>query len=323
MSSLAHIRELVGVAAVAGMNFCSLLRICLRACCSRPNRSDTSELDRLMLSGADSPVAKCGGYQDEMADQDPFGEAGNPCTICSSETRYNTHFAFPCHHAACELCWQTWLRERQTCMICGNQVKSIHRFSETLLVTAHCSKSGEDQGYLDGIMSVRTICDDGSMHSLNADLEAALAQLVKELVTVKARLRDVSCTFSPHSCFHSVHVSTSRFREIFVSPANCHVSREFLRDAHASDVVRRLRLASHPRRRRDHRHHLKPVRRRCACGCRTCGPTWTGRGCGAWAPTRARPSPPSRAPPSRTRSAHAIVLRRSTVLRRLRIDVMQ
>ena len=202
MNRIAQIREIAGVAGVLGMNFCSLIRFCLRACCSRPNRSDTSELDHLMLSGSDSPFSKCGVYQEEMSDQDPFGEAGNPCTICSSETRFNTHFGFPCHHAACELCWQTWLRERPTCMICGNNVKSIHRFSETLLAIAKRMQygAGESDGYRAGSTANQSGNDSSSMHSLNFELEAALAQLVKELVTVKARLRDVSRRESNTAC---------------------------------------------------------------------------------------------------------------------------
>ena len=33
---------------------------------------------------------------DKMADEDIFGEAGLPCSICNSETRLQTHFALPC-----------------------------------------------------------------------------------------------------------------------------------------------------------------------------------------------------------------------------------
>lgn len=36
------------------------------------------------------------GKYDEIADEDLFGGAGLPCSICSSETRLQTHFAMPC-----------------------------------------------------------------------------------------------------------------------------------------------------------------------------------------------------------------------------------
>jgi hypothetical protein len=35
---------------------------------------------------------------ERMADEDIFGEAGLPCSICTSETRLNSHFAVPCRY---------------------------------------------------------------------------------------------------------------------------------------------------------------------------------------------------------------------------------
>ena len=145
----------------------------------------------MLASSPDSPFGKCSGFKDEMTEQDPFGEAGNPCTICSSETRFNTHFGFPCQHAACELCWQTWLRERPTCMICGNVVKSVHKFSESMLLSSTLAGSGDGQGGTHPASSPPGASDRAGMSALNMELEAALAQLVKELVLVKARLREV------------------------------------------------------------------------------------------------------------------------------------
>mmetsp|Transcript_48518 Transcript_48518/g.128339 ORF Transcript_48518/g.128339 Transcript_48518/m.128339 type:complete len:224 (+) Transcript_48518:41-712(+) len=171
---------------IVGLQIISCVRTCLGNCRGRATRMDTSELDRLMISVNHDATSKFPIYQDDFANQDPFQEAGNTCTICSSDTRFNTHFAFPCHHAACEECWKTWLQERHTCMICGDQVASVHRFSPSVLNSSPWSQlpSPTDDGSNDAPPKA-------TMHKLNKKFEAAFTQLVHEMVEIKAKLREV------------------------------------------------------------------------------------------------------------------------------------
>lgn len=82
-----------------------------------------------------------------------FQEMGGECCICTVNTA--THYALPCRHAACKVCWSRWLsspaaapspgspaagelREDQeqhkaSCMTCANPVRSIRRFPESLV----------------------------------------------------------------------------------------------------------------------------------------------------------------------------------------------
>lgn len=70
-------------------------------------------------------VSRSGVEAGALAEEDPFGEAGKPCNICSSETRTQTNFAVPCQHSACERCWETWTQSHSTCMMCGKAVQQV------------------------------------------------------------------------------------------------------------------------------------------------------------------------------------------------------
>ena len=78
-------------------------------------------------------LSRSGGDDCGLAEEDPFGEAGQPCNICSSETRTQTHFATPCRHSACERCWETWTQSHATCMICGKAVQKVLLHTRTRL----------------------------------------------------------------------------------------------------------------------------------------------------------------------------------------------
>jgi hypothetical protein len=312
MSMLDRIRESLANAGAVGICLGSVLRLCLRACCRRPQGSDASELDRLMLASSDGAFSKCGVFNEEMADQDPFSEAGNPCTICSSETRYNTHFGFPCHHAACEQCWQTWRHEHSTCMICGDNIKSVHGFSDALIKTVSCRAQveGMDDTAHIGASPVQGNSAHNGMHSLNSQLESALAQLIHELVLVKARLREV-CTPVPTVAiaFRLAHArlnSPTQLPASTLRPPLSFAPRTIFPSTGppgSPPPTRSCRFQPLPTTHLAPPRPSPPPRRRCTRGWRRCGRTWTAPACAAWAPTRAPPSPPSRPPPSRTRSA--------------------
>ena len=85
---------------------------------------------KLQVATAEDPAKsqQCGESGAALdGEHDPFGEAGQNCSICAAETRFNTHFAFPCRHAACEKCWHTWLKDQSTCMWCNAKVQSLSR----------------------------------------------------------------------------------------------------------------------------------------------------------------------------------------------------
>ncbi|KAJ1482367.1 hypothetical protein T484DRAFT_1897764 [Baffinella frigidus] len=148
------------------------------------------------------------GQPDE--DVDEFGEAGQPCTICFSELRSNTHFAVPCRHAACEACWDTWLEQHDTCMICAKRVRSTVRFSERLapLYPEEAARRpglpgspdvarSETGGSIHAIntdleAALAALGAGGAIHAINTDLEAALAALVRSVVHVRSLLSNVS-----------------------------------------------------------------------------------------------------------------------------------
>jgi hypothetical protein len=83
------------------------------------------------------------------------------------------------------------LRERPTCMICGDRIISVHRFSDTRLANAgmHLPASKYSGTSMSNMSSTGS-----SMHGINLRLEAALSHLIQALVHVKTRLREVkSC----------------------------------------------------------------------------------------------------------------------------------
>jgi hypothetical protein len=110
------------------------------------------------------------------AAEDPFGEAGQCCSICSSETRRSTHFAVPCRHAACERCWKLWLKEQSTCMMCCSHVACYRRFAYSLVPAQPHELQMQSSAF----------------HLINNDLETSIAGLAACFVTIKSLLSDVS-----------------------------------------------------------------------------------------------------------------------------------
>ena len=120
--------------------------------------------------------AECSALPDDVVgdDEDPYGEAGQCCSICAAETRCNTHFAVPCRHAACEQCWNTWLKDNSTCMMCCTRVHGIKRFAHTLVPEQPLEAPGSLQL--------------SPLHAINQELEAAVGALLESLVFIKSRL---------------------------------------------------------------------------------------------------------------------------------------
>jgi len=58
-------------------------------------------------------------------------DVGETCDICSINPA--THFALPCNHRACKVCWGRWLAEHQNCMTCTNHVRNIQRYPQNVL----------------------------------------------------------------------------------------------------------------------------------------------------------------------------------------------
>ena len=114
--------------------------------------------------------------QVEVTDEDPFGEAGQLCNICASETRINTHFAVPCRHAACEQCWETWLRQQASCMMCAQRVRTIKRFAHSIVPPQPHEAPGPPESPL---------------YAINSELETAVAGVLASLVSIKARLGEL------------------------------------------------------------------------------------------------------------------------------------
>mmetsp|Transcript_6274 Transcript_6274/g.22313 ORF Transcript_6274/g.22313 Transcript_6274/m.22313 type:complete len:269 (-) Transcript_6274:2361-3167(-) len=112
-------------------------------------------------------------------DQDPFEEAGQQCNICAGETKFNTHFSVSCRHSACRDCWETWLKEHTTCMVCCEKVQKIQRFSNDLVPSEKDHSNEHIQG------------DNGCSDDINYRLEQVSNAFMRSLVDVKSRFNDV------------------------------------------------------------------------------------------------------------------------------------
>jgi len=60
-----------------------------------------------------------------------FSEVGSMCDIC--DTNASTHYAIPCYHAACKVCWSRWLANQNKCMVCCTQVQHLSRYPIDML----------------------------------------------------------------------------------------------------------------------------------------------------------------------------------------------
>jgi hypothetical protein len=99
-----------------------------------------------------------------------FQEMGGECCICTVNTA--THYALPCRHAACKVCWSRWLsspaaagspaagdlredqeQHKESCMTCANPVRSIRRFPESLVPLELVElPAGERHKHMVGVM---------------------------------------------------------------------------------------------------------------------------------------------------------------------------
>lgn len=122
--------------------------------------------------------------QDKLADDgslDEYGDAGTACDIFNDDERVKTHFAVPCRHALCEVCWNTWLECSTKCPICGMCVTGTRRFSSSLVPLRHyeiasrCMLSPQSQ----------SSSNIPQLYSLNGELEKTAHQAISNLVLAK------------------------------------------------------------------------------------------------------------------------------------------
>jgi len=102
----------------------------------RKDREEESNLAKFFIQGQQSEESTRVAHEKSLsASNNGSGsyedEPGRPCFICT--TNKCTHFALPCHHSACKVCWSRWLANSKTCMTCAGEVESICRYSLDLV----------------------------------------------------------------------------------------------------------------------------------------------------------------------------------------------
>mmetsp|Transcript_25703 Transcript_25703/g.41445 ORF Transcript_25703/g.41445 Transcript_25703/m.41445 type:complete len:419 (+) Transcript_25703:58-1314(+) len=138
----------------------------------RKEQQEESNLSKYLLSRNDD-------LDDTEGMDITFSEIGSICDICSINTR--THFALPCYHSACKVCWSRWLSNSKVCMTCATPVDKIQRYPLSVLpLTLYETESVEKASKSKSSLVMATLV-----------VEESLERCVRSILLVKDKLGNI------------------------------------------------------------------------------------------------------------------------------------
>jgi len=114
---------------------------------------------------------------------------GEECGICSLKVA--THYALPCRHRACKVCWSRWLADHDSCMVCISKVVSLRRYPESLLpLTPYELQEKSSSARISGIVE-RDVNPTLALQSELVVVEQASERCVRSILLVKDSLDQI------------------------------------------------------------------------------------------------------------------------------------
>ncbi|GBG30484.1 E3 ubiquitin-protein ligase RNF149 [Hondaea fermentalgiana] len=155
----------------------------------RREKEENSNLKRFLLAGEEKLTpAEAEQEASILAQMEGIGEE---CDICSLKVA--THFALPCRHRACKVCWSRWLADHEGCMVCVSKVVSLRRFPEDMLPLTPYELQ-EQRTTANGTLKVSSEDAVTPLFALQSELivvEEAFERCVRSILHVKDSLAQI------------------------------------------------------------------------------------------------------------------------------------